>query len=373
MKIAKRIMLGLFGTAVLTSFILFALDVSNANRAASHSAVQTNTNLADKTGLSKKSSMYAKDETLSIGTSERHMLYQPQDTEPSQTKDSSDLTQSDPSNADHSNADQPDIVQSGQSKMISSDVTPPGPSRAASDTALSEPSKTGAADDQQRSQTTKTSENSKKTTNKHSGQADDNDRNDFQTVTEDYFSDALFIGDSRTVGMLQSHLLPQATYYAKTGIGIGDFLSKRIVNEGGWMISVKDALRSHSFGKVYIMIGINDIASGDVDWFTEQYKDILETVRRTQPEAVIYIQGNIPMSYNTQDLNGALNNKNLSLRNEASRALADAENIFYLDIDKIYADANGNLKSSYTTDGLHVGTSYYPLWVDYLLQHAIVR
>lgn len=335
MKIAKRIMLGLFGTAVLTSFILFALDVSNANQAASHSAVQTNTNLADKTGLSKKSSMYAKDETLSIGTSERHMLYQPQDTEPSHTTDSSDL-----SHSDHSR---------------------------------SEPAKTGAADDQQRSQTAKTSENSKKTTNKHSGQADDNDRNDFQTVTEDYFSDALFIGDSRTVGMLQSHLLPQATYYAKTGIGIGGFLSKRIVNEGGWMISVKDALRSHSFGKVYIMIGINDIASGDVDWFTEQYKDILETVRRTQPEAVIYIQGNIPMSYNTQDLNGALNNKNLSLRNEASRALADAENIFYLDIDKIYADANGNLKSSYTTDGLHVGTSYYPLWVDYLLQHAIVR
>lgn len=338
MKIAKRIMLGLLGTAVLTSFILFALDAYNANQAASHSAEQTNANLADKTNLSKESALYAKDETLSIGTSERHMLYQPQDAQPSQAKDSSEPTQS-----DHA--------------------------------------KTDSADDPQSSHTAKTSEDSKKTTvkksdsktNKHSGQAVDNDRNTFQTVTEDYFSDALFIGDSRTVGMLQSHLLPQASYYAKTGIGIGDILSKRIVNEGGWMISVRDALRSHSFGKVYIMIGINDISSGDVDWFTGQYKDILETVRQTQPEAVIYIQGNIPMSYGTQDLNGALNNKNLSLRNEASRALADSENIFYLDIDKIYADANGNLKSSYTTDGLHVGTSYYPLWVDYLLQHAIVR
>ena len=364
MKNAKRIMLGLFGTAVLTSFILFALDAYNANQAASHSAVQTNTDIADKTNLSKESTLYAKDETLSIGTSERHMLYQPQDTEPTQTKGSADTAKSDPLDTKPS-----DSTQSEPPKMAPSDST------------QSEPSKTDSSDDQKSSQTTKTSDNKKRTTgknsngktNKHNGQAADNDLNSFQTVTEDYFSDALFIGDSRTVGMLQSHLLPQATYYAKTGIGIGDILSKRIVNEGGWMISVKDALNSHSFGKVYIMIGINDIASGDVDWFTEQYKDILHRVRQTQPEAVIYIQGNIPMSYGIQDLSGALNNKNLSARNEASRALADSDTIFYLDIDKIYADANGNLKSNYTTDGLHVGTSYYPLWVDYLLQHAIVR
>lgn len=363
MKIAKRIMLGLLGTAVLTSFILFALDAYNANQAASQSAEQTNTNLTDKTGLSKESTLYAKDETLSIGASERHMLYQPQDTEPP-----------------HANAGQSDTAPSDQANASQSDTTPSGQSNAASaDSTPSELSKTDASDDPQSSQTTKTSENrstrkkSDSKTDQHNGQVAGNNRSTFQTVTEDYFSDALFIGDSRTVGMLQSHLLPQASYYAKTGIGIGDILSKRIVNEGGWMISVKDALSAHSFGKVYIMIGINDIASGDVDWFTEQYKDILETVRQTQPEAVIYIQGNIPMSYGTQDLSGALNNKNLSLRNEASRALADSENIFYLDIDKIYADANGNLKTNYTTDGLHVGTSYYPLWVDYLLQHAIVR
>ncbi len=203
-------------------------------------------------------------------------------------------------------------------------------------------------------------------------QSPNNSRRTFQTVTEDYFSDALFIGDSRTVGMFQSHLLPQAAYYAKTGIGIGDLLTERIVNEGGVMISVTDALQRHSFGKVYIMIGINDIARGDVEWFTEQYKKILATVRQTQPDAVIYIQGNIPMSYRTQDLDGALNNQNLSQRDKASQALADAEHIFYLDISSIYADANGHLASAYTRDGLHVCTDDYPLWVDYLLRHAIV-
>ena len=78
------------------------------------------------------------------------------------------------------------------------------------------------------------------------------------------------------------------------------------------------------------------------------------------------------MSYGTQDFEGSLNNHNLSLRNEASRALADKKSVFYLDIDKIYADEIGNLQSCYTTDGLHVMPDYYTLWVDYLLHHAIV-
>ena len=173
--------------------------------------------------------------------------------------------------------------------------------------------------------------------------------------------------------MQQSSLLPNAAYYAKTGIGIGNILTRRIVNEGGVMISVQEALRRHSFGKVYIMIGINDISAGDTEWFIEQYEKILEAVRETQPKALIYIQGNIPMSYGTQDLNGALNNKNLSKRNEASRALANGKNIFYLDVDEIFADGNGNLASLYTSDGLHIDTSHYPIWVDYLLHNAIVR
>ena len=138
-------------------------------------------------------------------------------------------------------------------------------------------------------------------------------------------------------------------------------------------LTVPEALSRHSFGKVYIMVGINDMSAGDTDWFVEQYEEILRVVRKTQPDALIYIQGNIPMSYYTQDLSGALNNPNLEERNEASKALADGKDIFYLDAASVYADDNGHLLSQYTSDGLHVLKKYYPLWVDYLCQHAIVR
>ncbi len=338
--IAKRILFGLFGTTALTSFILFALDAYSANQAALHSAVQTNSTITDNAALTNETALHTNDENLSIGTSERHMLFQPQDTSPSQPANLSVPQQTDP-------------------------IHEPEP-QAQSDT---------VSDDTQNASDLLTKQNDSKSENASDHkkkQKSGKNRRQFCTVTEDYFSDALFIGDSRTVGMLQSHLLSNASYYAKTGIGIGDILSERIVNEGGRMISVRDALHLHSFSKVYIMIGINDIASGDSDWFTQQYQNILDTIRQTQPDAIIYIQGNIPMSYGTQDFEGSLNNHNLSLRNEASRALADKKSVFYLDIDKIYADENGNLQSCYTTDGLHVMPDYYTLWVDYLLHHAIV-
>ncbi len=232
--------------------------------------------------------------------------------------------------------------------------------------------KSAAAKEKNKKDSDSKTENTAKTKQKNKKDTDDT-RYTFQTVTEDYFSDALFIGDSRTVGMQQSGLLPGAVFYAKTGIGIGEILSERIVNENGYMITVKDALSRHSFGKVYIMIGINDISAGDTEWFAERYTEILDAVRSTQPHAVIYIQGNIPMSYAAQDLHGALNNQNLRLRDEASKALADWKTVFYLDVNTLYADANGHLASMYTTDGLHIKPNYYPLWTDYLKHRAIVH
>ena len=431
---------------MLTTFILLAVNAYHAGRELPYSAASAESKLADTSAgsavsgsgpdLTSRHFLHASDADLSIGASERQMLYQAQDAAISPTvvpdADSGNggtALQTDADNqesqknqtqlqsggadenehADLTNAEITDTEKTDSKKTDTEKTDSKKTNTENTDTKNTNIDKTdiGKKDtentdiekpDREKTDLKKTdTENAdiKKTdinkTNankadlnktdtkkpdteqkKKDQQSPNNSRRTFQTVTEDYFSDALFIGDSRTVGMFQSHLLPQAAYYAKTGIGIGDLLTERIVNEGGVMISVTDALQRHSFGKVYIMIGINDIARGDVEWFTEQYKKILATVRQTQPDAVIYIQGNIPMSYRAQDLDGALNNQNLSQRDKASQALADAEHVFYLDISSIYADANGHLASAYTRDGLHVCTDDYPLWVDYLLQHAIV-
>lgn len=193
----------------------------------------------------------------------------------------------------------------------------------------------------------------------------------FHTVTESYFSDAVFIGDSRTVGLQQSGLLSDASYYAKIGIGINGILTERIVSESGVMLTVEEALGRHTFGKVYLMIGANDISRADPEWFKEKCEELLAILRRTQPNAIIYIQGNLPIGASAES--GSTTNTNLRLINEASRALTDSETIFYLPVNESYMDENGRLAAYFTSDGLHIRSQYHTIWADYLKSHAIVR
>ena len=194
-NIIIRIVFGFLSTAALTSFILFASNIYSADQAASHSAAQADSTAADQASLAQESSLNTKDENLSIGMSERHMLFQPQDTSPSQAADSL------PSDQDMESADNPN--PSGQDTESTDNPSPSGQEEITSDNTIS--------NDTKKQQHKKSNKKSKR----------------FHTVTEDYFSDALFIGDSRTVGMLQSHLLSNAAYYAKTGIGIGTHCQRR--------------------------------------------------------------------------------------------------------------------------------------------------
>ena len=414
MKAAKRAVLCLSGTIALTSFLLFAINAYHANQTDSENAAPAG---SQEAGFSAGNGAMQPD----ISSGERHLVYQPQQSaspdgtaadgqnagvqaEQSSGPDNSgtgnlsgqsnsgtenpasldgSANQADGQNdsdAGSSSSGKSDKTDSGNSSSDKDDKTDSGNSSSDKDDKTDSANADSGKDSKTDSANADSGKDSKDNSSSGGKKKDDSGKkknsgqdNTFHTVTEDYFSDALFIGDSRTVGMQQSGLLPNATFYAKTGIGIGELLSQCIVNEGGYLISVEIALHRHSFGKVYIMIGINDMSMGDTDWFRQQYEKIIQAVRQTQPDAIIYIQGNIPMSYGIQDFDGSLNNRNLRLRDEASRELADSETIFYLDVDTLYADKNGHLASMYTADGLHIKRNYYPLWVDYLEHRAIIH
>lgn len=400
-KAAKQAVLCLSGTIALTSFLLFAINAYHANQTDSENAAPAG---SQEAGFSAGNGAMQPD----ISSGERHLVYQPQQSaspdgtaadgqnagvqaEQSSGPDNSGTGNlsgqsnsgtENPASLDGSanQADGQNDSDTGSSSSGKSDKTDSGNSSSDKDDKTDSANADSGKDSKTDSANADSGKDNKDNSSSGGKKKDDSGKkknsgqdNTFHTVTEDYFSDALFIGDSRTVGMQQSGLLPNATFYAKTGIGIGELLSQCIVNEGGYLISVENALHRHSFGKVYIMIGINDMSMGDTDWFRQQYEKIIQAVRQTQPDAIIYIQGNIPMSYGIQDFDGSLNNRNLRLRDEASRELADSETIFYLDVDTLYADKNGHLASMYTADGLHIKRNYYPLWVDYLEHRAIIH
>lgn len=196
----------------------------------------------------------------------------------------------------------------------------------------------------------------------------------YEKVGKEYFDDALFIGDSRTVGMQDYSGLTNATFLAKTGMNVYEVLEDKFTEPGSNKeVSVLQMLKNHKYGKIYFMVGINELGTGNTGTFQKAYARVLRKFRRLQPDAVIYIQGIIPVSKVKASGDAVFNNVNINDKNVAIAHLADGKNIFYLDVSGKLTDKKGYLKADYTSDEVHMYAQYYELWTNYLMKHAVVR
>ncbi len=198
---------------------------------------------------------------------------------------------------------------------------------------------------------------------------------EFTEVDDDYFCDALFIGDSRTVGLSEycEELDTRATFYSKVSLTIFDVMKKEFIKTDDGKMGVEQALSENSFGKIYIMLGLNEIGTGDTQYFTDAYSEVIDRIRELQPDAIIYIQGIMHVTARKSDKDKFFNNNRINERNEGLKALADQRDIFYIDMNEAVDDGNGNLDSSLSFDDVHLKASSYERWHEYLLHNAIVK
>lgn len=194
-------------------------------------------------------------------------------------------------------------------------------------------------------------------------------------VESDYFSDALFLGDSRTVGLGQYGSLGDvATFYASTGMTIYKIFKSEIVEMPGQQekITVDEALQHQSFSKIYIMMGINEIGGGTPESFAQTYGEVIARLQELQPQAIIYIQGILKVTKARSDKGDYINNEGIEARNAALSLLADGEKIFYLDVNQALCDEDGALVKDYTFDGVHLKAKYISLWEEFLKDNAVL-
>lgn len=196
----------------------------------------------------------------------------------------------------------------------------------------------------------------------------------YMTVEDDYFADAVFIGDSRTVGMHEYGGLEEiAAFYASKGLTVYKLFSAEIVDVPGQRqkLTVEDALLNNHFKKIYLMVGINEMGTGTVETFTAKYKDVADHLLELQPDAILYIQGILKVTTERSKQGDYINNEGIVARNEALAELADNRRIFYLDANPLICDDTGGMVPSYTADGVHLKAQYIQIWKEYLKEHAI--
>lgn len=190
-------------------------------------------------------------------------------------------------------------------------------------------------------------------------------------VDEDYFADAVFIGDSRMVGLMEYAGLDQATFLAKISMTIYGMMDTKVSFQGRNM-SVRNVLEDNQFGKIYLMVGINELGTADTDYFIRHYTEVIEELRQLQPDAIIIIQAILHVTGEKDREDEIFNNENINEKNEALKALANSLNIFYIDVNEVYDDENGNLRQELSGDDVHLFGNCYGPWHDFLLEHGVV-
>ena len=76
------------------------------------------------------------------------------------------------------------------------------------------------------------------------------------------------------------------------------------------------------------------------------------------------------MSGKKNESDAIFNNSNINARNHAIATLADNETIFYIDVNEVVCDEEGNLNAEYTFDQIHLLGKYNDLWKQFLLSHG---
>lgn len=197
-------------------------------------------------------------------------------------------------------------------------------------------------------------------------------------VDMSYFSDALFIGDSRTEGLQLYSGIEGATFFCYKGISIFDVMAsnpKAVVTLDGKKYSVVGALEhtAGQFGKVYISLGVNELGYYNDQGYHDKFCALVDEVRRTQPDAVIYLQNVVPVNPELCAKNwpSYVNNNKVGTYNDILEQVAEEKDVVLLDLHSALGTSDGILAKENTVDGVHFTKAWYQEWLKYLMAHAV--
>ncbi|WP_209346525.1 GDSL-type esterase/lipase family protein [Flavonifractor sp. AGMB03687] len=195
------------------------------------------------------------------------------------------------------------------------------------------------------------------------------------SVDMDYFSDALFIGDSRTQGLRLYSGIKGATFYDYTGLSIFGVNNPGLVTVDGQSYSIVEALqKGPQFGKVYIAFGMNELGYYNTENYLATFGKFLDQVKEAQPNAVVYLQNLAPVDEAKCAKYGqasCITNARVAVFNELFAQLAREHRVCLVDVYSALSDENDGLPSEATSDGIHFQRPWYETWLACLMSHTV--
>ena len=212
---------------------------------------------------------------------------------------------------------------------------------------------------------------------------------EYTQVDDSYFNDAVFIGDSISYGfelyVTEKHangetVLGEAQFLTSGSLSYGNSLWD-VSNESvhptynGEKMKLEDAIAQIKPGKIFILLGTNDVALYGVEQTIANADTEISRMLEASPGAEIFIMSTTPKySPAESDVDGALNNADIDALNVAMRQFAVEKGYNFMNIAPLFKDETGGLAADYCSDkegmGIHFTSAAYDIWLNFLYSYG---
>ncbi|MGD9856324.1 MAG: GDSL-type esterase/lipase family protein [Planctomycetaceae bacterium] len=169
----------------------------------------------------------------------------------------------------------------------------------------------------------------------------------------------VLVGDSITEGFDVPTYFPGRRVLNR-GIG-GDVIGNALPesDQRGLLRRLENSVLDCAPSHVFLLIGVNDLNSGrKPDVMEAGYRELLTRIKQQSPRTTVYVQSLLPTGRQHTQRNADILDFNARLQ-----TLAAEFDYEYVDLHALMNDDQGELKSEFTEDGLHLTAPAYRLWV----------
>lgn len=195
-------------------------------------------------------------------------------------------------------------------------------------------------------------------------------------VALDYFNDTVFIGDSRTKGLL---MFTQIKPYDFSSVGLNvaslstqAFIRMRDENNELKSYTLFEALERENgnYKAIYVATGLNELgwpAAGYMDAFDKFIKNIREIT-----DVPIYVQLIMPVTaYSSETTPYGITNEKCAIFNELLREYVAKNELFMLDPLSLFTLEDGTLSPDHAADGVHLNRASCAILAEYYQTHVV--
>lgn len=175
----------------------------------------------------------------------------------------------------------------------------------------------------------------------------------------------VWLGDSITDGGEWSELFPE---YNTMNRGISSD------NTFGVLSRLYEVVKRKPW-KIFLLIGINDIARGVPDEVVlRNYSRIVDSIQQQSPSTKLYVQSLLPTNNSFIQFKNHQNKTEHVLKvNEGLKKLCVEKKIIYINLYDAFLNADGKLNEKYTNDGLHLTGEGYRHWKQLLINGKYLK